>query len=202
MTSKNKKILIMLFFFSLPLMTFADNFSLSPPGFAEGKTPEFLTLLGWILRAAFFTVSILAVLMIIVGGVQYILAGSTGNPDKIGDAQDRIKMSIFGILLALSSWLILNTINPDLLKLELDIPGLGNNKNNNDINKPPMPTFAVCKTITIDNNEKEHCSATNVSDCSPQTSCKTEENGPTKLCRVYESKEAANTAIQDCNKSN
>lgn len=122
-----KNFLIILFFLSFPLLIFADEFSLSPPGFSEGKTPEFLTLLGWILKTAFFTISILAVLMIVVGGVQYVLAGSTGNPEKIGDAQNRIMMSVYGILLALSSWLILNTINPDLLKLELNIPGLGGN---------------------------------------------------------------------------
>lgn len=135
MTSKNNKILIILFLLSFPLIIFADDFSLSPPGFTEGETPEFLTLLGWILKAAIFTVSILAMLMIIVGGVQYVLAGSTGNPDKIGDAQSRIMMSIYGILLALSSWLILNTINPDLLKLELNIPGLGGG---NSTTTPPV----------------------------------------------------------------
>lgn len=125
-------ILILIFLFSFPLIILADDFSLSPPGFAEGETPDFLELLGWILKAAFFTISILAVLMIIVGGVQYIIAGSTGNPEKTGDAKTRIMMSIYGILLALSSWLILKTINPDLLKLELNIPGLGNG------NPPPV----------------------------------------------------------------
>lgn len=183
MIFKNKSAkfaLIILFLLSFPLLIFADDFSLSPPGFTEGETPEFLALLGWILKAALFTVSILAMLMIIVGGVQYVLAGSTGNPEKIGDAQSRIMMSIYGILLALSSWLILNTINPDLLKLELNIPGLG----------PPTPPIEggnqnwVCSI-------SEPCSVTRIVN---EEACSTCEG----LCRFL-TPEQETEARQRCN---
>lgn len=118
--SVNKIILIILII--IPFFAMADNFSLSPPGFSEGKTSEFLDLLAWLLKGLFFTIGIAALVMIIAGGVQYIAAGAQGDPNSIKDAQNKIIMAIGGVVLALASWLILNTINPDLLRLDLDLP--------------------------------------------------------------------------------
>jgi hypothetical protein len=46
-----------------------------------------------------------------------------GEPAKLGEAKDRIRSAFFGLILLLGSWLILNTINPQLTtfksKLEL-----------------------------------------------------------------------------------
>ncbi|GMQ95341.1 MAG: hypothetical protein BMS9Abin13_454 [Patescibacteria group bacterium] len=62
---------------------------------------------------------VLAVLMLVVAGIEYI--GGAGNPAAKSDAKERIRNALFGLILALSSWLILNTLNPDLLKTGLDI---------------------------------------------------------------------------------
>ncbi len=58
--------------------------------------------------------SIAAVIMITVGGFQYMLSAS-----ELGktDGMDRIKNSLIGLAIALSSYLILYTINPDLTGL-------------------------------------------------------------------------------------
>jgi len=56
---------------------------------------------------------VLAVLMIVIGGIQYI--GSGMSPSGKSDAKDRIRNAIMGLLLALLSWIILNTINPTLV---------------------------------------------------------------------------------------
>ena len=58
---------------------------------------------------------VLAVLMVVVGGIQYI--GSGMSPSGKSDAKDRITNAIMGLLLALLSWLILNTIDPNLVSL-------------------------------------------------------------------------------------
>jgi hypothetical protein len=58
---------------------------------------------------------VLAVLMIVVGGIQYI--GSGMSPSGKSDAKDRITNAVLGLLLALLSWLILNTIDPNLVSL-------------------------------------------------------------------------------------
>ena len=58
----------------------------------------------------------LAMLMIVIGGVQYTLsAGSIGSKDA---AKKRITSAVLGLLILLSITLILTTINPKLLRLD------------------------------------------------------------------------------------
>jgi len=55
---------------------------------------------------------VLAVIMIVIGGIQYM-----GDESVFGktDAKERIKSAILGLIIALGSYALLNTINPDLL---------------------------------------------------------------------------------------
>ena len=53
-----------------------------------------------------------AFVMLVWGGFQYLT--SAGNPTAIGDAKDRIKSALLGLLIILISWLILQVINPEL----------------------------------------------------------------------------------------
>jgi len=55
-------------------------------------------------------VAVSAMIMLVIGGVQYMTAGDR-DP---GSAKTRITNAIWGLVLALCSWLILYTINPDL----------------------------------------------------------------------------------------
>ncbi len=50
---------------------------------------------------------------------------AAGNTSKVGEAKSRMTNAIFGAILLLSSYLILNTINPDFVKNSVDLPGLG-----------------------------------------------------------------------------
>lgn len=59
-----------------------------------------------------------AVLMIVIGGLQYI---STDAIQKKSEGKERIKNAVFGLVLVISAWLILNTINKNLLKIDLNI---------------------------------------------------------------------------------
>lgn len=58
-------------------------------------------------------VGIVAVMMLILGGMRYI--SSAGNSSALSDAKDMIQSAITGLFLALFSWIIISTINPDLL---------------------------------------------------------------------------------------
>ena len=58
-------------------------------------------------------VGIVAMVMIIIGGFRYMT--STGNASAMADAKDMIFSALLGLALALLSWLILYTINPDLI---------------------------------------------------------------------------------------
>lgn len=64
---------------------------------------------------------ILAMLMIIVGAVEYTISGAI---DKKADAKERITQAILGLVLLLATVLILNTISPDLTNFQDIIPSL------------------------------------------------------------------------------
>lgn len=99
-----------------------SNYSTTPlaplPGFTEN--PD---LGGWL--KSLFTIliaiaGILALIMIIVGGVTYMTSDAFG---KKQDGKMYIINAIAGLILALGAWVILNTINPDLAQdLNIEIP--------------------------------------------------------------------------------
>lgn len=66
-------------------------------------------------------IAMAAVVQLVVGGFEYALSESITNK---GDAKDRMQQALLGLLLALTSYLILRTINPDLVKLKLELPKL------------------------------------------------------------------------------
>lgn len=58
-------------------------------------------------------VGIAALGAMVYGGVLYIVAA--GNPSKLGEAKKWISNAIYGLLLAAFSYVLLYTINPDLV---------------------------------------------------------------------------------------
>ena len=60
-------------------------------------------------------ITVLALAQMMIGGIQYILAA--GNVANKVDAKDTIKQALIGLGLLLVSYLLLNTINPDLVNL-------------------------------------------------------------------------------------
>ncbi len=54
--------------------------------------------------------------VLVYAGFKYLT--SAGNPTKMADAMDRIKAAVLGLVLLLSSWLILSIINPELVTLK------------------------------------------------------------------------------------
>jgi len=67
----------------------------------------------WLLGA----VAVFAVIIIMVGGIQYMLAG--GSSSGVTEAKKRIFGALIGIFILLGAYLILNTVNPQLLSLKL-----------------------------------------------------------------------------------
>ncbi len=90
-------------------------------GDAGGKTQANSYLEG-IFILAIAVAGGLAVIMIIWGGIQYM---STDAISGKSEAKNTIQNAIWGLLLAISAWLILNTINPNLVKFDLSLPKLG-----------------------------------------------------------------------------
>ncbi len=65
--------------------------------------------------------AVAAVLMIVIGGFQYISSDAIMGKK---DGKERIKNAVFGLVLVISAWLILNTINPNLLNINLNIESI------------------------------------------------------------------------------
>ena len=78
------------------------------------------TYLNIIIRLFIGLCAVAAVVMIIIAGIQY--STSELISDK-GAAKEKIQGAVLGLLLALGSWTILYTINPDLLNTDVDIGG-------------------------------------------------------------------------------
>jgi hypothetical protein len=93
-----------------------------PTSYGEIGGTDLAGYLEWLFTFAISIAGILAVLMIVIGGMQYITA--YGNPSRIENAKNRITQALIGLLLAVSAWLILYTINPDLVKGVFTFPPL------------------------------------------------------------------------------
>ncbi len=59
-----------------------------------------------------WVVGIVATVMVVYGGIKWVAAA--GNPGRINDARDIINSAIIGVIIALSSVVLLNIINPQL----------------------------------------------------------------------------------------
>lgn len=65
-------------------------------------------------KYAVMIITLLSVIMIIFAGVQWTISG--GSPDKINSSKQIITRSITGLVIALGSYTLLRTINPDLVE--------------------------------------------------------------------------------------
>lgn len=126
---KNKtqlKIFICLFsllFLLLPFFPQAapPNLQYTPleniPGFeAASKTGDFYDYIQAVYKFGIWAVGISALLMISIGGFMYIT--SAGNNSSMEKAKSVITDAIIGLVLALTSYLILYIINPDLVNIQ------------------------------------------------------------------------------------
>ncbi|MEK7535986.1 MAG: hypothetical protein AAB590_03160 [Patescibacteria group bacterium] len=100
-------------------MANTDTYTLLEPIINDGKTIEAVntgatsyTYFKTVYNTALTLTIALAVLMIVIGGVQYTLSYI---PAAKSGAKDRVWGAIGGLVLALVSYLILQTINPALL---------------------------------------------------------------------------------------
>lgn len=87
------------------------------------KDAEIGDVLAGIYRFALGLVGLSALIMIVFGGISYMSAGD--SQERVKQGKGYIQNAILGLVLALLSYLILWTINPDLVKkLQLPLVGL------------------------------------------------------------------------------
>ena len=68
------------------------------------------------------SIGLLAVIGIMIGGFQYLIAG--GSPEKITTAKSSITGAITGLIIALTSYLLFSTINPNLVNFDQALTAL------------------------------------------------------------------------------
>lgn len=72
--------------------------------------------LSWMYKFGLTLAGFLSVMMITIGGVQYIASGAS---EKLkSEATDRITNALYGLVLAFGAYIVLYTINPDLVTFE------------------------------------------------------------------------------------
>lgn len=110
-------------FFFFPIAALAYTLLEPLPGGEGGAITEITNLsdyLNWIFRFALAAAAFLAVIKIVIGGIMIMTGGASES--SVTKGREMISMAIWGLLLAISSVLILTTINPNLVKNTLDIP--------------------------------------------------------------------------------
>lgn len=126
---------LLFFFFGNLQIIYATDFKpqVSIPGsnlFLQGKevgvgntTNALSEYIKAIYTYAISIVGIVATIMLMFGGFVWLTAGGSG--DKVGKARDIIFGSLTGLVLALTSYTLLNMINPDLVNFKvLNIDGV------------------------------------------------------------------------------
>jgi hypothetical protein len=88
--------------------------SISLPGLGEVYDPA--QYISAIYEWGVSITGVLAAIMIMIGGLLYLTAG--GSPERVSNAKEYISHALIGLVLAMTSYLLLQTINPALLELK------------------------------------------------------------------------------------
>ena len=107
--------------FFVPEVVRAATYELLAPIGSLSGTVTLTSYLEGMVRTIIGIAGILAVIMIVICGVQMI--GSPSVPQK-EESKKCITNALLGLLLAISAWVILNTINAQLLASNFDLPAL------------------------------------------------------------------------------
>jgi len=110
---------------------------LQPLGGGAEETMNLSSYIDRMIKIGIVLAALFAVIVIVIAGFMYITAG--GNTGTIEKAKGYIWDALIGLLIAVGFWLILVTINPDLLNIDNIVKNI-----DVDISKPtktPQKTF-------------------------------------------------------------
>jgi len=93
--------------------------ALAPQDFLNTALPEDVLSLyaKYLINLSIWAGGILALAGLIYGGILYLI--STGKPDRMVLAKNQISAAFFGLLILLSSYLILKTLSPQFINLKI-----------------------------------------------------------------------------------
>lgn len=115
-----KKYLLLIFLICLllfPGLSKAISLNLNYPEFGgfdinREDQQDLTQIVAWFYYFIVGISGLAAFIMLVWGGFRWLT--SAGNPTAISDARDQITKALLGLLLILTSWIILQVINPEL----------------------------------------------------------------------------------------
>ncbi len=148
MKIKSRKLLIILLFITGYLLFIISDIQagyeieIFLPGMPTGETEVTLTeYIRYIYLFGLGLIGVAALGVLVYGGFTYMLSDTITSKD---DAKKYIWGAISGLVLGLSAYLILNTINPDLVSLKgLTLPEIGTPE-------IPTPPTLTCTPVNCD----------------------------------------------------
>lgn len=127
---KNHRIFIVIFVIMALTISFssvAEGKPFTKPVGVSAPTQGLPTDPGQLIQQIFtWSLAVLGIavfVMFFYAGFLYLTAA--GNSANVSEAKSRMTNAVFGAILLLSSYLILNTINPNFVKNTFNLPGLG-----------------------------------------------------------------------------
>ena len=105
----------------VPQVGIGDDFKKGDSKLVGNSTEMIGKYIKAIYKYAIGIVGILAAVVLMFGGVKWLIAG--GNAERIGDAKSWIGASLTGLVLTLASYTILYTVNPDLVNFKITTVG-------------------------------------------------------------------------------
>lgn len=114
-----------------------------------GTKTEVSDITDYIITLYNFIISIIGVLsavMIMYAGLLW--AAANGNSEKIGNAKERMVNAIVGLVIALTSYVVLNTINPALVNFKTIVVSAPN------VPQTPVPQVVSQGTVVLTGDNK------------------------------------------------
>lgn len=123
-----------------PSVLFAQGISSSLLEFPQGNGTGFDAYINWLYVFSISVAALLAVVKIIIAGFKYVTSDVISNKS---DAKNDIKGALLGLLIILGAYVILSTINPNLVKSTISIEGVSS--------APPPPAAAGSAIAPVTN---------------------------------------------------
>jgi|GEM_PF-5368631 len=99
-------------------ITYPEIPGVTAPTITKTALPDYIR---YVFQFSLFLGALIALSSFVYGGVRYLT--SAGSPSGIKDAKSQISAGILGLIILISAYLILNTINPQLVAWEVSLPG-------------------------------------------------------------------------------
>ncbi|MBU1956314.1 pilin [Patescibacteria group bacterium] len=142
--------------------------SLEPIPGVDYSTPENPgSYLASLIKVIIGITTALAVLIITIAGIEHILGA--GKEDARTAAKEKMYGALIGLIIALASYLILNTINPNLLNLDLSMPEI-----NATAPAPPPTAYQTCMSKCLEKRRDDGLITTTddgIAQCQDPTEC-------------------------------